>query len=186
MNGKSGISVLLAVVSCVAAAETVTLAPVAGVTTNVLQFFTGDTAVEIAGPGTVTLNPANSHTGGTTLSGGTLELSGNIAAGDHSPVGAGALTVTGGTLLGSGTFARDINATGAATIEAPDGWTWAGSNSFSAAATVSSGTLGIGGGGTVFNVFAHPGINHHPEIVRGVLEAPSRSVLQDFFRKRRD
>ena len=42
------------------------------------------------------------------------------------------------------------------------------------------------GGGTVFNVFAHPGINHHPEIVRGVLEAPSRAVLQDFFRKRRD
>ena len=89
MNGKFGILVVLAAVSCVAAAETVTLAPAAGVTTNALQLFTGDTAVEIAGPGTVTLNPANSHTGGTTLSGGTLELSGNIAAGDHSPVGAG-------------------------------------------------------------------------------------------------
>ena len=41
------------------------------------------------------------------------------------------------------------------------------------------------GGGTVFDIFAHPGMNHHPETVRGVLEAPSRAVLQDFFRNRR-
>ena len=53
-----------------AVAATVTLAPPAGVTTNVMQFFAGDTAVEIVGPGTVALNPANAHTGGTTLSGG--------------------------------------------------------------------------------------------------------------------
>ena len=152
MNGKSGISMLLAVVSCAAVAETVTLAPAAGETTNVLQFFTGDTAVEIAGPGTVALlNPANSHTGGTTLSGGTLELSDNIAAGDHSPVGAGLLTVSGGTLRGSSTFAREIAGTGAASIEAPDGWTWTGSNAFSAAATVADGTLEIADGETAFN-----------------------------------
>ena len=42
------------------------------------------------------------------------------------------------------------------------------------------------GGGTVFNIFGHPGINHHPEIVTGVLEEESRSILQDFFRKRRE
>jgi len=42
------------------------------------------------------------------------------------------------------------------------------------------------GGGTVFNIFGHPGINHHPEIVAGVLEAESLAVLQDFFRRRRD
>ena len=42
------------------------------------------------------------------------------------------------------------------------------------------------GGGTVFNIFGHPGINHHPEIVTGVLEEESREVLQDFFRKRRE
>ena len=41
------------------------------------------------------------------------------------------------------------------------------------------------GGGTVFNIFGHPGINHHPEIVMGVLEAESLLILQDFFRKRR-
>jgi len=41
------------------------------------------------------------------------------------------------------------------------------------------------GGGTVFGVFSHPGMNHHPEIVSGVMEEPCRAVLQDFFRMRR-
>lgn len=41
------------------------------------------------------------------------------------------------------------------------------------------------GGGTVFNIFAHPGINHHPEIVTGVCEAESKAILQGFFRPKR-
>lgn len=41
------------------------------------------------------------------------------------------------------------------------------------------------GGGTVFGIFGHPGINHHPETVSGVLEAESKGVLQSFFRERR-
>ena len=41
------------------------------------------------------------------------------------------------------------------------------------------------GGGTVFGIFDHPGINHHPQIVTGVLEEPCRIILQDFFRARR-
>ena len=41
------------------------------------------------------------------------------------------------------------------------------------------------GGGSVFGIFNHPGINHHPEITESVMEAPSKAVLQDFFRKRR-
>ena len=41
------------------------------------------------------------------------------------------------------------------------------------------------GGGTVFKIFGHPGVNHHPEVVTGVLEAPCKAVLQEFFRKRR-
>jgi tRNA(adenine34) deaminase len=41
------------------------------------------------------------------------------------------------------------------------------------------------GGGTVFNIFGHPGINHHPEIVTGVMEAESLLILRDFFRRRR-
>ena len=42
------------------------------------------------------------------------------------------------------------------------------------------------GGGTVFDIFNHPGVNHHPEIVTGVLEEESKLILQDFFRRRRN
>lgn len=100
----------LALVSAVAAvnsaamADAVTLEPPSGVTTNVLSLFTGDTAVQVSGPGAVKLNPSNMHTGGTTLSGGTLVLSGNIPAGGPSPVGTGTFTVSGGTLRGTGSF----------------------------------------------------------------------------------
>ena len=41
------------------------------------------------------------------------------------------------------------------------------------------------GGSTEFGIFAHPGMNHHPETVEGVLEEPCRAVLQEFFRRRR-
>ena len=42
------------------------------------------------------------------------------------------------------------------------------------------------GGGSVFDIFAHPGMNHHPAVVTGVLEDECRCVLQEFFRKRRN
>ena len=41
------------------------------------------------------------------------------------------------------------------------------------------------GGGTTFGIFDHPGINHHPEVLSGVLEGPCREALQAFFRRRR-
>lgn len=41
------------------------------------------------------------------------------------------------------------------------------------------------GGGTEFGIFSHPGMNHHPRVVTGVLETESKSVLQSFFRARR-
>ena len=41
------------------------------------------------------------------------------------------------------------------------------------------------GGATTFNIFEHPGINHHPAVVRGVLEEQCRDVLVSFFRRRR-
>ena len=131
-----------------ACGDTVTFAPAEGVTTNVLQMFTGTTALEVAGPGTVALlNRASAHTGGTTLTGGTLALSGDIPSGPRSPVGAG-LAVAGGTLSGSGTFAQNITGTGAFSVRAPGGWSWSGENALAAAATVASGTLEIAGGET--------------------------------------
>ena len=41
------------------------------------------------------------------------------------------------------------------------------------------------GGATTFHIFDHPGINHHPAVVRGVLENECRDVLVSFFRRRR-
>ena len=41
------------------------------------------------------------------------------------------------------------------------------------------------GGGSVFRIFDHPGINHHPAIVTCVMERESMSLLQGFFKARR-
>ncbi len=41
------------------------------------------------------------------------------------------------------------------------------------------------GGGTEFGIFSHPGMNHHPQVVAGVMEDESKAVLQEFFRARR-
>lgn len=41
------------------------------------------------------------------------------------------------------------------------------------------------GGSTVFDIFGHPGINHHPKIIKGVLEDPCLAILKDFFKNRR-
>ena len=140
-----------AAVAATAIAETVTLAPPSGTTTNALALYTGDTEVEVAGPGTVRLNPSNSHTGGTTLSGGTLDISGDISGGGRSPVGAGTFTVSGGTILGSGSFGGDITGTGAFSIEAPNGWALSGDNSFAEPVTLSDGSLTVAGGATTYS-----------------------------------
>lgn len=41
------------------------------------------------------------------------------------------------------------------------------------------------GGETVFGIFGHPGVNHHPLVATGVREAESMSLLKDFFVPRR-
>ena len=42
-----------------------------------------------------------------------------------------------------------------------------------------------GGAISVFNILAHPNLNHRPEIVSGILEGECREILQGFFRERR-
>ena len=41
------------------------------------------------------------------------------------------------------------------------------------------------GGHSVFSILNHPGLNHRPELLAGVLEPECRGTLQDFFRERR-
>ncbi|MBR3086637.1 MAG: autotransporter-associated beta strand repeat-containing protein [Kiritimatiellae bacterium] len=150
MKNSSIVMSIAAMLAAGAPAAAVTLAPPDGATTNVLQIYTGDTAVEIAGPGTVSLSAANSHTGGTTLSGGTLALSGDVPASGRSQIGAGALTITGGTLRGSGTVARGIAATAATTLAGDPALALAGNNDFQAGAAFAEGTVEISGGETAF------------------------------------
>ena len=41
------------------------------------------------------------------------------------------------------------------------------------------------GGGSVFGIFAHPGMNHRPAVVSGVLEDECLSLFRRFFAARR-
>lgn len=41
------------------------------------------------------------------------------------------------------------------------------------------------GGQTVFGIFDNPGVNHHPNVVRGVCAEECAGILKTFFRKRR-
>ncbi len=42
-----------------------------------------------------------------------------------------------------------------------------------------------GAGGSVLNVLDHPRLNHHPEVVPGVLADECAAVLREFFRRKR-
>jgi tRNA(adenine34) deaminase len=37
----------------------------------------------------------------------------------------------------------------------------------------------------VFSILNHPGLNHRPELITGVMEEECRAILQEFFRGRR-
>ena len=144
----SALAAVIAASAVAASGATVTLAPPSGTSTNVLALYAGETSVEIAGPGTVSLNPANTYTGGTTLSGGTLAYSGTYHDG-VSPLGSGALNITGGTISGSGTIANDISSDANTTTFSPDEKiTLSGNNVFSALIDVTRNTLEIAGGET--------------------------------------
>lgn len=39
--------------------------------------------------------------------------------------------------------------------------------------------------GSIYNVLADKSFNHHPKVIRGVLEVDCASLLRDFFRERR-
>jgi tRNA(adenine34) deaminase len=43
-----------------------------------------------------------------------------------------------------------------------------------------------GATGSIFNITEHPALNHHPEILAGVMAAEASALLQEFFSSRRD
>ena len=138
---------------------------------------TGSWALTKNGAGTLTLSAANSYSGATNLSAGTLSLSGSGTLGNA----AGALNLTGGTLdLGtttqtrtgtitlngatvsngtlssSGTFATQsgtisaiLAGTGALTKTGTGTVTLSAANTYTGATTLSAGTLSLSGSGTL-------------------------------------
>jgi len=42
-----------------------------------------------------------------------------------------------------------------------------------------------GAAGSLMNLLQHPALNHHCEIVSGILQQECAEILQDFFRKKR-
>jgi tRNA(adenine34) deaminase len=43
-----------------------------------------------------------------------------------------------------------------------------------------------GATGSIFNITGHPALNHHPEVLAGVMATESSQLLQDFFAIRRE
>ncbi len=106
----------------------------------------GPAAVVLSGTGRVTFLNANSYTGATTISAGTLQL-GNGAAGND-----GALATSGinnnGTLVYAPnlpqTAGYPISGSGGLSLVGPGSLTLAASNSYTGPTTVSNGTLAMG------------------------------------------
>ena len=107
------------------------------------------------GAGTLTLNGANTHTGGTTISGGTLEI-GLYGAIPGNVVNNGTLafnaqntyvtTIVGGVVSGSGSLLKSGGGTGTHTV------VLTGANTYTGGTTVSAGVLSIGNGGTTGSI----------------------------------
>ncbi|MGB2560125.1 MAG: beta strand repeat-containing protein, partial [Akkermansiaceae bacterium] len=102
----------------------------------------GAGSIEQAGTGTTTLNVANTHTGGTTISAGTLVID------DASALGTGAVTLSGGILAdnvaGNTSSTNDIVATASTSSAIIN--TSGGASDFSGTLS-GSGTLNFGGTG---------------------------------------
>ncbi|MCL2760799.1 MAG: autotransporter outer membrane beta-barrel domain-containing protein [Desulfuromonadales bacterium] len=84
----------------------------AGYTATIVSDLTGSGGINKTDAGTLILTGANSYTGGTTISGGTIQISADNDLGDLS----GTLSFNGGTLNTTGTFSSErtttINANG--------------------------------------------------------------------------
>ncbi|MCD8283556.1 MAG: autotransporter-associated beta strand repeat-containing protein [Opitutae bacterium] len=87
----------------VALTEGTTTFDTAGYTISTSAAISGDGALAKTGEGTLALSGENAYTGGTTISGGTLEI------GSSTALGTGTITLAGGTLAGSGVTLSDAS-----------------------------------------------------------------------------
>ena len=121
---------------------------------NFSKTISGTGSVTDMGSGTLTLNTANTYSGGTTISNGTVQAA-SLSDGGTSALGTGAVTLNNGTLLYTGTSdttARQINATTGTTntLDVPSGVTLELSGAVTSAGTftvkkTSAGTLTLSG-----------------------------------------
>ncbi|MBT3374776.1 MAG: hypothetical protein HN406_04215, partial [Lentisphaerae bacterium] len=140
-----------------------------GAFAGVIEDGTGTVALTKSGTGTLTLSGANTYTGSTTVSDGTLKLGASSALGDTTAVSVaagktfdldgksdtiGSLAGAGNVTLGAGTlttgdatdtiFTGVVSGSGGLTKAGAGTFTIAGTNTYTGATTVSDGTLKLG------------------------------------------
>jgi autotransporter-associated beta strand protein len=118
--------------------------------TNLAAIVSGSGSLTKAGSGTLTLTSTNTYTGGTTVSGGTLQVGNGITGSISGNV------VDGGTLAfnlpNAVTFAGIVSGSGVLVQQGGSTLTLTGSNTYTGGTTISSGTLRIGNGGTTGSI----------------------------------
>jgi autotransporter-associated beta strand protein len=128
-------------------AATVEVLP-SNVSTTIAAPITGTAGLAKSGAGTLTLTGANSYTGGTTVTAGTLQVGAGGTAGSLT----GNVTNNGALVFNrsdAASFNGDIDGTGSLTQSGAGTLTLTGANSYTGGTTVTAGTLQIGVGGTV-------------------------------------
>ena len=118
----------------------------------------GTTGLTKSGSGTLTITNANSYSGGTTISAGTVALTGTGTLGSGSvalnggTLNVGALSVTNNIVLGGGalayngaTLSGNISQSGTQSLAVANSLTLSGSNSYTGGTTITAGTLTAAG-----------------------------------------
>ena len=128
-----------------------------GVTAYALQgskAISGATPLSKAGSQTLTLLNANTYTGGTTISAGTLQL-GNGTSGNDGTIASSPTIANSGALVynqfGTNTYGGVISGSGSVTKTGSGKQILTGTNSYTGSTTISGGTLEIGGTGLLGN-----------------------------------
>ncbi len=135
------------------------------------------------GPGTLLLTAANGYSGGTTISAGSLQVSGSGTLGT-GPVADNSTLVF--NLSGNTTFAPVIGGSGSLTQAGTGILTLTGSNTYAGGTTISAGTLQVGNGASGASIGGTSGVldngsvvfNHGDNVTFSVVISGSGSLTQ--------